>query len=967
MFIASKIRKQLEQPNGLTQEALEPMAAEYSQLAGQVNTRLAECVAFLRKGLRSEALQRATMKPGVLELAAELDFQELEEWIEILQFYGIEPPQLVDRDAAAQLHEAFVEEQPLEELLRQHRRLAIAKAPLGWRLKVLRQIAAADPLNLVWTEDIQQWETIRLKQISSEWTRLAGMPESSEELRRLSEELHGNWLVPPSKELKQKIKAECDRRAFQAQIQQLKSIADKLHDVYLASDMEAGRVALESWKSSVASLKQPVPSELNDEVAPAIEWVQDRMREAALSERQAMFSAKLEQLLQSNSTNEGELTRAYHDVIGCDLGIDTLLENRFQTRLSELQMSSQRRLLISVISIVAAAIALMVGGGLWYWNHNYRLAVANTTSQLQSLLDREDHAEAESILKTLESQAPSIATAPEVASLKSTLLARQAEEATRAEQVAALIKRADSETPEELDVNWIQMAEKAAKTNSEKQSVARIRAKFDQYQQKLANEEFDQLRGELQGLESRLQNMQRLPMAQVNDAEIEGLISEVKGLLQRYPRAVAQASKLVELTQQRAIASRDALRKERREMEQKQVYMVGIRGATSLQEHTSQARKFVEALPNDSMASEFKDALNEAALWKSVEDWNAWCNQLSLHLSNRLNSDDNGRLAASCRELRAMIEGLPGEELVPAFQSRMSAIDNREGILEKLAEELLDSVIIDLYTLRKPNSEGGFERAFVQFEASTEIESDLKRANDRTRSTIPIVSDPTGGVKNEEFIGKVEVIEEPRQSIRILVRDLKTQKAKISADWENQMQNVLARIAQFPNVDGKIKEVLFSRVLSAAREGSVGMKDAFHDLQEMLFRTSEKRNRWYGLGKFQEGLDPELVKLYQDGKGILDSRSKDEASKLQNLSKARVVWVGAILRDGKGAVAPSFYRDDVPDGTLHTVVADPARADRGKLVRVGDVRERVGTLKASPDVLLPGRPLFWMRTVSGGQ
>ena len=168
MTISDQIRKQLEQPDGLTVEALEPLANAYGQETAQVNARLAECTHLLRKGLRSEAIQRAFMKPNLLDWSASLDFSEFDDWLSILQFYGIAVPTLLNRDAAQELQEAIVEEQPLEELLRQHRRLAIAKAPLAWRLKVLRRLGEVDSANIVWREDQEQWETIRLKQIPSE-------------------------------------------------------------------------------------------------------------------------------------------------------------------------------------------------------------------------------------------------------------------------------------------------------------------------------------------------------------------------------------------------------------------------------------------------------------------------------------------------------------------------------------------------------------------------------------------------------------------------------------------------------------------------------------------------------------------------------------------------------------------------------------------------------------------------------
>src|SRR5690606_4326811 len=119
------------------------------------NERLTKAVALLHKGLRSEAIQVVSLAPNALDAAAALDFPEFDSWCEILQFFGIAVPDELQRDLADQLNEAIVESQPLAGHLRQHRRLAIARAPLAWRLKILRRIAAMDPTNGVWEEDLE--------------------------------------------------------------------------------------------------------------------------------------------------------------------------------------------------------------------------------------------------------------------------------------------------------------------------------------------------------------------------------------------------------------------------------------------------------------------------------------------------------------------------------------------------------------------------------------------------------------------------------------------------------------------------------------------------------------------------------------------------------------------------------------------------------------------------------------------
>ena len=462
MSITDRIRKQLEQPDGLTHEALEPLAIEYAQAATDVNQRLSDCIALLRKGLRSEAIQRASMKPNVLDLSADLDFGELQEWIEILQFYGISAPPILDRDAAAQLHEALVEEQPIEELLSQHRRLAIAKAPLAWRLKVLRAISKLDPLNPVWEEDIRQWETIRLKQIQSEWGE-ADRAGNLEHLKSISEELSSAaWIVLPPADLKIRVANATQKREHASQVQSLRQLATTLHDAYIEGNEYSAIEASQQWERAIAGMKAPPPTELTNEVAPALEWVSDRLSEREQIEKHERALEKLEGLLQKNGVPEQELSRAYHNILGLQLGIDPLLETRFKTRISEIQQSARRRAVLTVSGIVAATLAIMVTGGLWYWNHNYRLAVANTSAKLNQLLTDEKFNEAESILGNLKTQAPAVANAPEVAAISSSLQAKLDEESKRAAMVAKLIEAADAADPSELDTTRIIAAEKAA-------------------------------------------------------------------------------------------------------------------------------------------------------------------------------------------------------------------------------------------------------------------------------------------------------------------------------------------------------------------------------------------------------------------------------------------------------------------------------------------------------------------------
>ena len=147
---------------------LRSAAADYSVACDDVNERLRRCGALLRQGLRSEAIQLADIEPNLLDLVATLDFPERRQWEEVAQFYGIVPSAPLLFDVAADLNEAYAIEQPMADLLRQHRLLALARGPLKQRIGTLRSLIQADENNPVWRDDLQTFETERLKELQHE-------------------------------------------------------------------------------------------------------------------------------------------------------------------------------------------------------------------------------------------------------------------------------------------------------------------------------------------------------------------------------------------------------------------------------------------------------------------------------------------------------------------------------------------------------------------------------------------------------------------------------------------------------------------------------------------------------------------------------------------------------------------------------------------------------------------------------
>jgi hypothetical protein len=172
-----------------------------------------------------------------------------------------------------------------------------------------------------------------------------------------------------------------------------------------------------------------------------------------------------------------------------------------------------------------------------------------------------------------------------------------------------------------------------------------------------------------------------------------------------------------------------------------------------------------------------------------------------------------------------------------------------------------------------------------------------------------------------------------------------------------QLEFVVTR----PGFDGAIKELLFSRLVSAASEGSGSFQRAFADVQSELNGSSEKRKRWYEEKEANDSMSESLTNLYNTAVQRVEAFQKNEEAALSALSRSRLVWAGSILRDGQNKLQANLYRADVPDGLLWVVVPNANKNQNGKLVQIGNVTEKTPSLDAAANEALSGRPLFWTR------
>jgi hypothetical protein len=358
--LVTDIRSILQSNDQTFTDRLRDLATSYGAACDEANRRLRRCEDFLQKGLRSEAIHFAQTEPVLLDIVAALDFPERPRWEELSLFYQMPPAPKLLLETAAAVNQAFAQEKVLEPMLRQHRQLALARAPLSTRLATLRRIASADAGNPVWGEDITALETVRLRQIQGELER-ALAEDRPDTLFSLWDELHGeSWSAPPPTDLLDRLHHEVQARHHLRQRQGAEKLARELARTFQTRDESQARLLRESWTRAVHEVPITAQDPLWSHVAPALRWLAHLDRERA---RQGAYDEALRALEQGLNAGAGaeELQELYYAVLKFKRGIPAILKQRYEESLDRLHSTSVMRERIFIATTILIGVMLLVG------------------------------------------------------------------------------------------------------------------------------------------------------------------------------------------------------------------------------------------------------------------------------------------------------------------------------------------------------------------------------------------------------------------------------------------------------------------------------------------------------------------------------------------------------------------------------------------------------------------------------
>lgn len=259
---ADDVRSFCQSADQVLSDAVRDAATAYHDACQEVNARLRRCEDFLQKGLRSEAIQLAEAEPPLLEALAALDFPERPQWDQLTGLYGLSPAPKLRTETAEALNRAYPEEQPLQQLLRTHRRMNLARAPVRDRLALLRELHKYDGKNPIWADDIRSFEAARHRELIDE-AETAIISDNFVAVNHCWEEVQdAPWFTQPPAPLVNRL-----RSVF------LRQLAGELDDAVRGEHFERAQKLRVKWdRLSPRSVLSP-DDPIWDQAKPALDWI----------------------------------------------------------------------------------------------------------------------------------------------------------------------------------------------------------------------------------------------------------------------------------------------------------------------------------------------------------------------------------------------------------------------------------------------------------------------------------------------------------------------------------------------------------------------------------------------------------------------------------------------------------------------------------------------------------------------
>jgi hypothetical protein len=878
--IVDQIRGFVQSSDQTQNDRLEGWASAYTGACVEINQRLGRCQRLLQQGLRSEAIQLAETQPKLLEAVAVLDFPERPEWDEIVGIYGLAAAPRLLVEAARFLNEAYAQEEPLQDLLRTHRRLSTQRAPLRSRIGVMRKLAAQDPNNLIWSDDVRSFEKARFKQIPLETAEALRLNDATHVARLLAEVQDQLWIEPPPPTLLQGLtKADAQLRGQKTRAA-LAKLEAQLNDAFTSRDPIRGRIARKEWIRLTTNPPLDSSDPMRERVQAALDWLEGDDRRVQAEQDYEKALGKLTRVLDSPSSYApSELERRGNKLLGFGRGMPDALQQRY---LSRVQSARATRVFHIRLLIAGTAAGILLASGLLFYAIRNSIRSGDASRAATAVVDMLELGEldqAGAFLEELQKKDAGLLSYAAMVGARQSYDAARNKENDRALKFDKAIREAEQAPLARTEPKALESARSLARRETEKQAILRV---VERRQAAILSERETHettLRPRLDAISREVYRIgQRLEAVPLDEAQVsEGIAKSQRALTEIAPQVAVAGEELQSLA--RALAGKLETARNRLGQIQRQARALEeITAAVAyspagvpidLGPFASRLQEYLKTYPNEPRSVAIKVTLNEQPLWTAVDAWNRLVADWKSHRDGVPPQEARLRVK-QCEQFLTQHPAFPGREGVTRFQKHAETIarrapgaDSPAGRLQGLlADTLVDRVwmvrvgtkdvdersIKCYYSTKKPVEEDGFVK-FGSIVAFTGQEHPRAIRRDRVAYL---------GLSPQSIISArfKPILEDPTSLDR----------------WEFVMIDLLNAILGQPDIDPILQVGLLRKVIDAAVEGSDLLQEPLENIKNRL-----------------EHARVDVNAVWMDPEALQPDRSRSEARDLVNALRGSIV------------------------------------------------------------------------------
>jgi len=926
----------IQYPESIDYDAFQARANELVELTKTVNQKLTQIDRLLNKGLRDEAIQEAGSDARVLGIYERLDFPEREAYCSLIEEFGFARPPELNHDAAAQLNAAFGRVGDIKHLLKNHRLLALSRAPLTDRIAALNALSVADPDNPVWEQDSQLFQTTRLQQMQGEFSKAAQQDDTSAveqidlELRTL------RWSVPVPQKLATQVatlQAAHHKNKITALI---RAESDQLNAAYNEFDTVTGFGLVDRIRELAASIDLLPDDPLLEEIANPLAWV-DECRENEQAERATRKTCDEFANLLERSDDRNAIERAYQKCRLMGEQFPDELRRRADERLQSLQLMADRRTRIRIAAMAMGLVLLCgatgTGGFLMYRESQTKVI----ETEVQSLVDAQEWDRA---YKSLSGQSISVRSRTQMVKAKVAIDKALKDESNRLAEFESILEDLKSDTSNDPQVSKVDRLKALAKLpkeldqakEREASSLALLLAKNAKINQD-RKEEF-------KNLEQELQTFLNAGDAVRIRTGIRQLQSFRESLSDISPHLRVQSDSLV-LQSEKYLSNLDDLRKQTAACDSI------TRTIGKPQEYLIALQSFAKQFPESSMGYDISS--------KGVDQWGnelEGARAIQRLLSSKAYMATNQVTAAEASDWMSQLQSLTDtpnaqQAWLPLMEPKKKYLSKLEKIAEaiqKLTEIGESELLGELYEYSFPD--GKFVSA-TRPDPSTKIIDYIVDTSLLTQEKkLPTSVAKAATLSKASVFGK---------SLRLSIKKMN------ESNFTPTAYEILKTLKDTEGLDPIFQALLLKRVLETVCPASQPIADSFSEyLSQLDEETINYKVNWIGTDA-GKSVEEEREKA----KSILTRQFNDWSMQIDEMKKSYVQSIAMPLKDFKwvGWVSKEDEKwilrlGEPTSNSVLFVVTGQSKSAKVVPLNVAEPSRGAVILVSDPDAQLSGKPVY---------